>query len=115
MMVRVTVESPRGRLTLSAPDDVPVERLIPALVEACRCENDGTRWSLRARGEPALAPHLTLAQSGLYQGAVLELSPEDPPTRQGGLASWREVAGVQARLALARLRAAAGRAASERR
>jgi hypothetical protein len=115
MMVTVTVQSPRGRLTLSAPDDVPIERLLPALVEACRCEKDGTRWSLRAGVEPAPAPHLTLAQSGLYQGAVLELSPEEPPPHQSGLASWREVVAVQTRLALARLRAAAGRAASARR
>ena len=33
MLVVVTVESPRGRITLAAPNDVPVEQLIPELVE----------------------------------------------------------------------------------
>jgi hypothetical protein len=94
MMVVVTVESPRGRITLAAPDDVPVEQLLPALAEACRCEGEASRWSLRARREAPLAPERTLEQAGLYQGAILELRAEQPPSRRAGgphLASWAEV------------------------
>ena len=81
MLVVVTVESPRGRITLAAPNDVPVEQLISELVEVCHCEGDGSLWTLRARGEEgALAPGRTLDQCGLYRGAVLELKAEEPPT-----------------------------------
>jgi hypothetical protein len=94
MMVVVTVESPRGRRTLAAPDDVPVEQLLPAFAEACRCEGEASRWSLRPRGEAPLAPERTFEQAGLYQGAILELRAEQPPSGRVGaphLASWAEV------------------------
>jgi WXG100 protein secretion system (Wss), protein YukD len=100
MRMVVTVESPHGRTTLAAPNDVPVEQLLPALAEACRCEWEASRWSLRPRGETPLAPERTLEQAGLCQGAVLELRAEQPPSgRAGGphRASWAEVALYHAR------------------
>src|ERR1700738_3153901 len=114
MLVVVPVESPRGRITLAAPNDVPVEELIPELVEACRCEADGSRWTLRARGEDgALAPHRTLDQCGLYQGAVLELTADGPPSARDSkraAASWAEVGLYHAGRAGARAWNAARRA-----
>jgi MinD-like ATPase involved in chromosome partitioning or flagellar assembly len=93
MIVVVTVESPRGRTTLAVPDDLPVQQLLPALVEACRCEQEAGRWSLQARGEGPLAPQQTLKEAGVYRGALLELKAEEPPRRRGGrhLPSWAEV------------------------
>ncbi|MDQ6920276.1 MAG: EsaB/YukD family protein [Candidatus Dormibacteraeota bacterium] len=107
MMVVVTVESPRGRTTLAAPDDLPVQQLLPALVEACRCEQEAARWSLRARGEGPLAPEQTLNEAGVYRGAILELKAEEPPTgpARRHLASWAEVGLYHARRTGVSLRA----------
>ncbi len=118
MMVVVTVESPRGRTTLAVPDDVPVDQLVPALAEACRCEGEASRWSLRARGEAPLTPELTLEQAGLYQGAVLELTAEQSPAgrraRRPHLASWAEVGIYHARRAGADAWLGAARSLSRR-
>jgi hypothetical protein len=99
MMVVVTVESPRGRQTLAVPDDVPVEQLLPALVEACRCEQLASRWSLRPRGADELAPERTLEESGVYRGSILELRIADPGARPAprSLPSWGEVGAYYAR------------------
>jgi Mrp family chromosome partitioning ATPase len=99
MMVVVTVESPRGRLTLAVPDDVPVEQLLPPLVDACRCERMASRWSLRPRGAAELDAERTLEESGVYRGAILELQIGEPPARpaQRPLASWGEVGVFHAR------------------
>jgi hypothetical protein len=102
MMVPVTLESPRGRLTLAVPDDAPVEALLPELVEACGCEEEGFRWSLRARGGPVLNPSFGLEQNGVYRGAILELLPGQPWRR--GEASWAEVLVDRGARALASLR-----------
>jgi hypothetical protein len=105
LKVLVTVESPRGRQTLAIPDDVPLEQLLPALVEVSGCEGKASRWSLRPRGEGALDPERTLSQNGLYQGAIVELLAEEPlPGMAQGrrLASWGEVASYHARRAWSR-------------
>jgi hypothetical protein len=117
-MMLVTVESPTGRATLAVPADVAVEQLLPAIMEACRCERNASVWSLRARGEPeALVPERTLEQSGLYQGSILELIVEEPPSQPTGkrdLASWAEVVAYAARRAADWTRRAARRSQSER-
>jgi Mrp family chromosome partitioning ATPase len=103
LKVLVTVESPRGRQTLAVPDDVPVEQLLPALVEVSGCEGQAERWSLRPRGEGALEQERSLGQNGVYQGAILELQAEEseaPAANGRRLASWAEVASYQARNAV---------------
>jgi cellulose biosynthesis protein BcsQ len=99
MMVVVTVESPRGRLTLAVPDDVPVEQLLPVLVAACRCEQMASRWSLRPRGASELDGERTLEESGVYRGAILELQVGEPLARpaQRSQPSWGEVGAYHAR------------------
>jgi hypothetical protein len=102
LKVLVTLESPRGRQALAVPDDVPVEQLLPALVEVTGCEGKADRWSLRPRGEGALDRERSLSQNGLYQGAVVELRAEGPQpgmAQRRRLASWGEVASYHARKA----------------
>ena len=103
LRVLVTVESPRGRQTLAMPDDVPLEQLLPALIEVSGCEGRAERWWLRPRGERELDPERSLGQNGLYQGAVLQLLAEEPQAALAGgkrLASWSEVASYHARMAV---------------
>jgi hypothetical protein len=85
------------------PDDIPLQQLLPALVEVSGCEGRAERWSLSPRGEQELNPERSLGQNGLYEGAILELRAEDPqPALAGGkrLASWSEVASYHARMAV---------------
>jgi hypothetical protein len=102
MTIVVTVESPRGRLTIRIPDDVPVEQLLPDLLDSTGCQPGSGRWSLVPRGGDALDRERTLRQSGLYQGAILQLRAEDPGP---GLATprppapWAEIASLQLRRA----------------
>jgi hypothetical protein len=102
MTIVVTVESPRGRLTIRIPDDVPVEQLLADLLDATGRQPGSGRWSLVPRGGDALDPERTLRQSGLYQGAILQLRSEDPEpglATPGHRAPWIEIASLQLRRA----------------
>ncbi|HEY4867493.1 MAG TPA: EsaB/YukD family protein [Candidatus Dormibacteraeota bacterium] len=102
MTIVVTVESPRGRLTVRTPEDVPVEQLLPALLDAVGCEHGSGRWSLVPRGGEPLGRERTLRQSGVYQGAILQLRAEDPEAAMASAeprAPWAEVASLQLRRA----------------
>jgi WXG100 protein secretion system (Wss), protein YukD len=113
MTIVVTVESPRGRLTIRTPDDVPVEHLLPDLLEAAGCQHASSRWSLVPRGGDALDVERTLRQSGLYQGAILQLRAEHPEAVMaipGRRSPWAEVASLQLRLAGGRALRAGGQA-----
>jgi S-DNA-T family DNA segregation ATPase FtsK/SpoIIIE len=83
--VVVTVLAPGRRFDLSVPDEVPVERLLPEIVEVLEADPDA-RWALTPRGDEPLPPHRTLTESGVLHGAVLLLverrsvmPPELPP------------------------------------
>ena len=78
MRLVVTIESPSGQRLVSVPDDAPVEDLLPALVQECEGGDDGAGWSLAAQGEPALEAGQTLAEAGLFPGAVLVLTAPPP-------------------------------------
>jgi hypothetical protein len=95
----VSVESPSGRRVVSLPDDSLVSNLLPALVQECEGADDAAGWSLAAQGEPALEAGQTLAEAGLFSGAVLVLaappplvqmpaSPRPPPIESMGAAEY---------------------------
>ncbi len=79
-MVRllVSVESPSGSHLVTMPDDAQVEDLLPALVLECEGGSDAAGWSLAPKGEPALEAAQSLAQIGLFPGAVLVLTAPEP-------------------------------------
>jgi Mrp family chromosome partitioning ATPase len=78
--ILVTVEHERGRTTLSVPDDMTVELLLPLIVDACRA--DGTaRWALAARGGRPVEGERTLHEAGVWQGAILALRQTSPGER----------------------------------
>ena len=77
----MSVDSPSGRHDLSVPAEAPLEQLLPELVQAC--EGAGTEaggWRLSPQGEGPLDAGQTLGEIGLYDGAVLVLSPPEPKT-----------------------------------
>lgn len=78
MRLRVAVDSPSGRHELSVPDDERLVDLLPAMVEACEPGADPAGWRLAPQGEPAIAPAQTLAEVGLFDGAVLALTAPEP-------------------------------------
>ncbi len=70
----VSVDSPSGRHTLAVPEDARIEDLVPSLVEVCEGSSDSRGWSLAPMGEAPLGGQQTLAQRGLFPGAVLVLA-----------------------------------------
>lgn len=75
----VTVESPSGRITVSLPQTARVAALLPSLVKACEGRDDASGWMLAPLGEAVLDGVQSLAEAGVYSGAVLRLIPP-PPT-----------------------------------
>jgi hypothetical protein len=84
---------------VSLPDDAPVESLVPALVEELEGGGDVAGWSLAPQGETALEAGQTLAEAGLFPGAVLVLTapqrvvhipatPPPPPIESMGQADY---------------------------
>jgi MinD-like ATPase involved in chromosome partitioning or flagellar assembly len=72
----VILDSPSGRHTLDIPEDARVDDLVPSLVEVCEGGSvNPDQWSLAPVGEPPLAGDRTVAESGLFPGAVLSLVP----------------------------------------
>ncbi len=75
----VNVQSPSGRHRLDLPEDARVEDLIPSLVEVCEGGSESSGWTLQPLGEGTLAGERTLAECGLFSGAVLQLvAPAQP-------------------------------------
>lgn len=70
----VSVDSPSGRHRLDLPEDARVEDLLPSLVEVCEGSSDSAGWTLAALGEAPFAGDRTLAECGLFPGAVLVLA-----------------------------------------
>lgn len=74
----MSVESPSGSHLVTVPDDAVVEDLLPALVLQCEGDSDAAGWSLAPKGEPALEAAQSLAEVGLFPGAVLVLTAPGP-------------------------------------
>ncbi|HXM58631.1 MAG TPA: EsaB/YukD family protein, partial [Candidatus Dormibacteraeota bacterium] len=70
--ITVSVEHGHGRVTLSVPDDVAVESLLPPLLDACGADTTAT-WTLAPRGGAPIAARRTLREAGVPPGAVLAL------------------------------------------
>jgi MinD-like ATPase involved in chromosome partitioning or flagellar assembly len=70
--ILVTVEHRGGRTTLSVPDDLAVELLLPIVVGACRADPTAT-WALEPRGGGPIDGERTLEEAGVWQGAILTL------------------------------------------
>ena len=75
----VNVESPSGPHRLDLPEDARVEDLVPSLVEVCEGGSESAGWTLVPRGEEPLSAERTLAECGLFAGAVLVLAPPAEP------------------------------------
>jgi cellulose biosynthesis protein BcsQ len=69
----VSVESPSGRHRLDLPEDARVDDLVPSLVEVCEGSSESAGWTLMPLGEDPLPGERTLAECGLFAGAVLVL------------------------------------------
>lgn len=75
----VTVDSPSGRHRLELPDDARIEDLVSSLVEVCEGTFESAGWTLVPMGEGPLPGDRTLAECGLFAGAVLVLvAPAQP-------------------------------------
>jgi MinD-like ATPase involved in chromosome partitioning or flagellar assembly len=106
--ILVTVEHPDGRTTLSVPDDLAIERLLPLVARACRVDATAT-WALLPRGGGPIGDGRTLREAGVWRGAILVLRQTGPgeraeaaPGRGPGLAlrwpraltAWRDTGQV---------------------
>jgi MinD-like ATPase involved in chromosome partitioning or flagellar assembly len=80
--ILVTVEHPGGPTTLSVPDDLAVELLLPLLAGACRVDGTAT-WALLPRGGGPIGSERTLREAGVWQGAILVLRQTGPGERTG--------------------------------
>jgi len=70
----VTVECETGSSQVALPEDVPIARLVPHLLEVCRVPGveEASQWIVRRDGH--LVPgNLTLEQAGIPEGTVLTL------------------------------------------
>jgi MinD-like ATPase involved in chromosome partitioning or flagellar assembly len=77
----VNVVGPAGRHDLKLPADAPIDHLLPAVLEAVGAPADGAgaeapRWRLArsSSGVDPIAPHSSLAESGIVDGATLYLT-----------------------------------------
>jgi MinD-like ATPase involved in chromosome partitioning or flagellar assembly len=75
----VNVDSPSGRHILELPEDARMDNLMSGVVEACEGGSDPAGWRLAPMGEAPLEDWQTLAERGLFPGAVLVLSAPDEP------------------------------------
>jgi Mrp family chromosome partitioning ATPase len=92
--ILVTVEHGDARTTLSVPDGLAVELLLPLVVSACGADATAT-WALVPRGGEPVDGESTLREAGVWQGAVLALRqtaggerrpPRRPKPARGGQA-----------------------------
>src|SRR5690349_1250232 len=74
--VRITLDAPAGPLIVSVPGDVPVQDLLPELVEAVSADPSGLeRWSIADAHGRALDPDLTLPANEVRDHDVLVMRP----------------------------------------
>jgi MinD-like ATPase involved in chromosome partitioning or flagellar assembly len=88
----ISLDHGHRRLSLSVPGDLPVESLVPLLVEACGSDASAT-WTLGPRAGAPLGRGQTLREAGVWPGALLLLRPTDAgerPRSGGPLAEARE-------------------------
>lgn len=80
--VLITLESTQCTVDLEVPAEVPLDELLPVLLDVCGTpaasgtETGTTQWSVSASASPPsqpFPPHDTLAQCGVHDGAVLSL------------------------------------------
>jgi hypothetical protein len=71
--VVVTVFATDTRLDLAVPDEVPVERLLPEIVDVFAA-GDEAAWTLAPMGGAALPGDRSLSECGVPSGAVLLLT-----------------------------------------
>lgn len=74
----VSVRSPSGTRLVSLPWAARVDDLLPELVRVCEGEGAAAGWRLAPQGEAVLNGDQTLAEVGLFAGAVLLLTPPEP-------------------------------------
>src|SRR5260370_15922249 len=80
--LRVTVEGPSGSVLVSVAENAGIADVLPGIVEACEGGRDAAGWSLAPWGEAALAGGRTVAEIGLFDGAVLRLIAPEPPVAE---------------------------------
>ena len=75
---RVAVITPTARVDLAVPQDLSVADLVPVVLELARSPDAGTAsgWRIGKVGHPALSPEHSLAESGVRDGDLLDLRPE---------------------------------------
>lgn len=78
MRLQVSIDGPSGRHDLSIPDDAPLGELMPAIVKVCEGVSGADGWRLAPQGERPMPPERTLAEAGLFNGAVLVLIAPEP-------------------------------------
>ncbi|GAA1287154.1 hypothetical protein GCM10009609_61750 [Pseudonocardia aurantiaca] len=79
---RLTVVSPRARVDVSLPADVPVAELVPMVLELVGEPVFGLRpepWRLSGAAGGPLPPGATLGELGVPDGEMLRLAPSAPP------------------------------------
>lgn len=76
----IKIVGPDGGRDLKLPADAPIDHLLPSVLEAVGAaageQLDPERWRLArsANGDDSLAPHSSLAESGIIDGTTLYLS-----------------------------------------
>jgi MinD-like ATPase involved in chromosome partitioning or flagellar assembly len=78
MSLVITIDGPSGKRLVSVPENATVADLLPGLVEVCEGSRDSAGWKLAPQGEGAMDGAQTLAQVGLYDGAVVRLIAPEP-------------------------------------
>jgi WXG100 protein secretion system (Wss), protein YukD len=73
----VSVKSPSGTRLVSLPEEARVEDVLPNLVRMCEGGVEPAGWTLAPQGEALLKGGQTLAEVGLFSGAVLLLAPPE--------------------------------------
>jgi MinD-like ATPase involved in chromosome partitioning or flagellar assembly len=83
----VKIVGPFGGRDLSLPAEAPLEQLFPTVLEAVGAGSEPDRWRLArsASGDGALAPHSSLTESGVVDGATLYLTRDGDGTEAPSL------------------------------
>jgi MinD-like ATPase involved in chromosome partitioning or flagellar assembly len=83
----VRIVGPVGGRDLSLPAEAPLENLLPSVLEAVGADDGPDRWRLArsASGSDPLAPHSSLAESGVVEGATLYVTSNGTPEITGSL------------------------------
>ena len=81
----VTVVGPHSQADVALPAEVPVSELLPSLLEMCGAREPGDpgAWALAGMNGQHFSPQLSLAQAGVVNGAILQLSVPAPVSPTG--------------------------------